>query len=421
MEVEKKKLFEFNNWSRYHFIALAVPIFCMLTTYLQKIELKELENIYDDNIENIYDDNIEDINGNNIGVFLFFFNIFISKILSIIFVLLKKKLSNANSSNTLNRVETKTKRRYHMLVNNKIRKTKTFLLLICISILELIFKYDGYLIFITNNKHYLELKIGFLLIVPFLSVFILKKKFFKHHYLAFGLCIIAFILVCSSVGCYSDNKPESSEQVRHLLFSIPLGLAFVLIKYLYVTSFLDSFSFLFYDGILCIIISIIILGIMSISEGSDFFIRNMKEILYLFDKNVIILFIFVVICSFGYYLTNALTIYIFNPSLMVMTDVLSPIFRWVIELIRGEEDDDNIILIVILKGIGFFIIILSAIIFNEILILHFCGFDKNIEVNLRKRAITELPENLENADFSYCSKDEEENNISMSETELSII
>ena len=147
----------------------------------------------------------------------------------------------------------------------------------------------------------------------------------------------------------------------------------------------------------------------------------MKEILYLFDKKVIILFIFVVICSFGYYLTNALTIYIFNPSLMVMTDVLSPIFRWVIELIRGEEDDDNIILIVILKGIGFFIIILSAIIFNEILILHFCGFDKNIEVNLRKRAITELPENLENADFSYCSKDEEENNISMSETELSII
>lgn len=397
MEVETK-LFEFSNWSRYHFIALAVPIFCMLTTYLQKKELESYKDIKE---------------------YPFFFNIFISKILSILFVLLNKILSNENS---LNRVETKTKRRYHMLVNNKIRKTKTCFLLLCISILELIFKYDGYKI--RNIKNYIELKLGFLLIVPFFSVFILKKKFFKHHYLSFGLCIIAFILVCSSTFLY-DIKPKKEEQLRHLFYSIPLGLAFVLIKYLYETSFLDAFSFLFYDGILCIIIPIIVIGIITIIKGSDDFTENMKGVLLLFDENRIVLFIFVVICSFGYYLTNALTIYIFNPSLMVMIDILSPIFRWVIEFIEElfGEREKNTIWIPILKGIGFFIIILSSIIFNEILILHFYGFDKNIEVNLKKRANKELPIDDEKTDASL-SKDDEENNISMSntyETELSMI
>ena len=40
MAIKKNILFEFNYWTRYHFIALAVPICCMLTTYLQKNELK---------------------------------------------------------------------------------------------------------------------------------------------------------------------------------------------------------------------------------------------------------------------------------------------------------------------------------------------------------------------------------------------
>ena len=40
MENKNNKCLEFKYWSRYHFIALAVPICCMLTTYLQKSELK---------------------------------------------------------------------------------------------------------------------------------------------------------------------------------------------------------------------------------------------------------------------------------------------------------------------------------------------------------------------------------------------
>jgi hypothetical protein len=393
MENENNKLFEFKYWSRYHFIALAVPIFCMLTTYLQKEELA----LYKQN------DNPK------IKAFPYFFNIFISKLLSIIFVLLKKLINKRNN----NKVETKNMRRYHLGVNNKVKKIKAAFLIISISILELIFKIEGYNII--GQKNYIELKLGFLLIVPILSIFILKKQLFKHHYFAFSISFIAFILVCLSSHFYSKRR-EAKEQVRHLFYSIPLGLAFVLIKYLYEFSFVDAFSFLFYDGILCIIIPFISIGLISIFEGSDYFIDNMKGVKYLFaEKEIIILFIFVVICSFGYYLSNALTIYIFNPSLMVMTDILSPIFRWVIEVFRdNEKTENNFIWIAILKGIGFIFIIFSSVVFNEILILHFCGFDKNIEGNLMIRANREI--SIENEDLSISMSREDEEDISVDKT-----
>ena len=41
--------------------------------------------------------------------------------------------------------------------------------------------------------------------------------------------------------------PTVLEQLRNLLFLITIGLAFVLIKYFYNKSFVDDFSFLFYE------------------------------------------------------------------------------------------------------------------------------------------------------------------------------
>ena len=414
MAIKKNILFEFNYWTRYHFIALAVPICCMLTTYLQKNELK------------YYNDEImpKKENGQKkIREFPYFFNIFISKILSIIFVLISKYTIKHKSSKNLELKENTITRRYHLDYNNNQRKIKAAFLIIGISILELIFKIEGYLTI--GKPNYIELKLGFLLLVPVLSVFILKKKLFKHHYLSFSISFLAFILVCTSSFFYK-NRPETLEQLRHLCFSIPLGLAFVLIKYLYEYSFVDAYQFLFFDGILCIIIPFITIGIISIFKDSDYFVYNMKGVLYLFhDKTIILYFVFVVICSFFYYLTNAVTIYIFNPSLMVMTDILSPIFRWVIEVFKDKEYDgeDYFKYIAILKGIGFTLIIFSALVFNEILILHFCEFDNNIEANISKRADNELINNNDSRTFSL-SRDDDDDDISKTKTfesELSVI
>lgn len=389
------KLFEFSSISRYHIIALLVPIFCMATTYIQKNELKKIIN-----------------KENEIKEFPYFFNIFVSKILSIFLVIFSKFLNKENSSIKL--LQTKSMRRYHLSVNNTKKKILVFLLILCISILEITFKYEGY--HTIGLQNLIELKLGFLLLVPLFSIFILKKQIFKHHILSFCLCILGFILICCSTIFY-DPKPSLYEQMRHLFFSIPLGLSFVILKYLYDNSFLDAFTFLFFDGILCIVIPFIIVGIKSFFKNDNYFIDNMKEFLLLFDSNIIIYFIFVVIFSFGYYLTNALTIYIFSPSLMVMTDILSPFFRWIIEIFIDKDwEQKEFIFIAFFKGMGFLIVIFSALIFNEVLILHFYDFDKNTENNIQKRA----NEELENSEKNI-SKYENDNNLNDSfESELSI-
>ena len=59
-------------------------------------------------------------------------------------------------------------------------------------------------------------------------------------------------------------------------------------------------------------------------------------------------FFIVIIFLIFYYLTNALTIYLLNPSLMVMTDILSSIFGWAFE-VKKEVDEENILFIAIFK------------------------------------------------------------------------
>ena len=397
MENKGRKFIAFKYWSRLHFVALAVPLCCMLTTYIQKNELKHYNKILQD--EKHY---------SKIKEFPYFFNIFISKILSIILVLISKRISKDKRSSALTQVETKAKRRYHLDVYNTSKKIKTAFLIIGISILELIFKIEGYLTI--GKPNYIELKLGFILLVPILSLLILKKQLYRHHYLCFGICIIAFILVCISIHFY-DNKPKPLEQLRHLAFSIPLGLAFVLIKYLYKNSFVNAFSFLFYDGILCIIFPFITISIISIFKGKEYFNDNLDGVaLFFHNKDILGKFFLVVVFSFGYHLTNALTIYIFNPSLMVMTDILSPIFRWVIEVFTDKEyNEKKFVFIATFKGLGFFLIIFSAVVFNELLILYFCGFDRNIEANISKRAKNEFLENSDNGSGSFSvSKDDDE-------------
>ena len=404
MERKRRKLFAFKYWSKYHFIALAVPLCCMLTTYIQKDELKYYNKILEDNK-----------NYTKIKEFPFFFNIFISKILSIFLVLIRKRISKDKSAKEITQIETKAKRRYHLDVYNTNKKIKVAFLIIGISILELIFKIEGYLTI--GKPNYIELKLGFILLVPFLSVLILKKQLYKHHYLSFCICIIAFILVCISITFYSE-RPKPLEQLRHLAFSIPLGFAFVLIKYLYENSFEDAFSFLFYDGILCIIIPFLTISFISIFKGKEYFNDNLDGIALLFhDKKILGKFFLVVVFSFSYHLTNAITIYIFNPSLMVMTDILSPIFRWVIEVFKDQEyKENNFAFIAVFKGLGFLLIIFSAVVFNELLILYFCGFDNNIEANIHKRGKNEFMENNEYRNTFSSSKGDDDENISSTTT-----
>ena len=215
--------------------------------------------------------------------------------------------------------------------------------------------------------------------------------------------------------------------MRHLFFSIYLSFAFVLTKYLFQKTFINAFVFLFFDGVLSIILPFIFIGLKSIKEGDEYFKRNMEDVSILFhDLKSDFYFISILFISFLYYLTNTLTLYFFTPTLLVSTDILSPFFRWIIELIyypifdknkyHEKKDNENIGLVITFKLVGFLIVILSALINNEILVLHFCDFDKNVQKSIQKRGDNELNNNedLNESIFSIMSNDERNNSINNS-------
>ena len=66
--------------------------------------------------------------------------------------------------------------------------------------------------------------------------------------------------------------------------------------------------------------------------------------------------------------------------------------------------------------LGFLIIIFSSIVFNELLILHFCDLDRNIEANIKQRADNEI---LESYDNSFNKEYEDERTSKSGISELS--
>lgn len=398
------KYLELGEISRYHFIPLLVPLLCISTNYIQKYQI----NYYNINLRIInecppkeyYDRNDKKC---NIREYPFFLNIFVSKILSIFLFLYCKYLTHGRITSGI--IESKPVRKYHTHFNSIRRKIKAMIYLILIGCLEIYFKFENYVTY--NEPNYAELKLGLLLVVPLLYFCLLKKPVYRHHVLSL---IISFIGVVLTSACLFFIKEDKNifetkrqlygEQIRHLFFSVYLSFSIVATKYLFEISFIDTYSFLTFDGFLCVLLPFLLILIKSffVKEDENYLKENLSGILILFhDMKSVLYFISLIISSFLYYLTNALTIYLFTPILLVSVDVLSPFFEWIIDLLlldgksfSSRIKNENLYAVIPFKFIGFVLICISALIINEILILNFCKFDKNVESNIKKRAIKDI-------------------------------
>ena len=419
------KCLEITSVSKYHIFALLVPIFYLATNYNQKYQIIYYNEILQEkkgcNITTEGNNSNEDYNYKcYIREFPFFFDIFISKIFSIFLFLYSRHLINEESS--LNLVQTKLMRKYHLHVNNKTRKLKMWLLIGVIGILEIVFKFENYATY--NKSYYLELKLGIILLVPIISIFILKKEIYKHHIFSLILSFIGVILICLSLlFIKNEYKPEFGEQMRHLFFSIYLSLSLVLTKYLFDNFFINAFSFLVYDGIFCISLPFIFVVLKIMVTEQNYFEDNMSGILlFFYDVKSILYFISLLFFSFCYYLTNALTLYFFTPMLLISTDILSVFFEWIIDLIFLYISEDekkyqkykNIGLIIIFKLVGTLLIIFGAMVFNELLVLHCRDCDKNIKASIQKRGDRELLENELNTFINQKDDDDDDKDINCS-------
>ena len=98
-----------------------------------------------------------------------------------------------------------------------------------------------------------------------------------------------------------------------------------------------------------------------------------------------------------------LVVYYFSPLLLVITDIISPMLSWVLEnIIEAESNQD-----LIFKSIGYFIELIAAFIYNEIIICNFCDFNKYTKKCIEERQnreINSLKMGESDNDISYNSE-----------------
>ena len=177
--------------------------------------------------------------------------------------------------------------------------------------------------------------------------------------------------------------------ILNFIKGINYPLYIVIIKYVVEKYYSFSLKICLMIGIISIILNAIGYTIYSLiiddfSLFTDCFDFSKKE-----NKlQIIIYFILYVLFATSSELTLFLSIFYFSPSLIVVTNLISPLFLFIANSIKYSTK----ILDIILVPIGFFIALFSALIYNELIILNCCDLNKNTKKFVNKRINEELKE-----------------------------
>ena len=219
-----------------------------------------------------------------------------------------------------------------------------------------------------------------------LSYFILKYKYYKHHYITFSINIMTLLAKYFIVTIQSDNTKMIGEHLwKYFLFALSYCLFIIFGKY-YMDQFYISPYFLMLE--IGIIMSIIlVVGALIkylITENSEIFsgfadnITDIKSF-FLFLGDIFLQFIF----NLGIWFTT----YYFSPCHTIIPGNIMEIEYYLFDY----EDNRNY-----WNEKGFnlnfwvfpFIHIINlfcSLIFNEIIILNFCGLDYYTKKRIQER------------------------------------
>ena len=336
------------------------------------------------------------------------FYLYLPKLLSIVFIPIIKYRTKADSLE----IE-KVSRRYHKVTIQKSEK-KMFLFIFLISLLEVIQENGDLILYyygmIDSIDWLVEKKTGLIIFVPFLCYLILKIDLFNHHILALILGFIgAFIINFCRFPLGFSKIEDYPWHLLTIFFSFVLSCTFVLIKYVMIKFIMETpYLFLFYNGIFNIINSFIIIFleyfiVQNLPYDSkkeqdykgNYFVNNFIGIFTFIigqEKSFYIYFFLIFIILFLYYIISALTIYNFNLYLIIMVETSLPIDGDMIEIFFIKEvfNKEKLLERVLYQSIGYIIIIISALILNEIIILNFLGLNKNIHSSISSRSMLDV-------------------------------
>lgn len=389
--MKKKSCISCGINSKFYIYPLLLPIFCTFIHFGQEL---------------LFDEKYIKLKYHTPLLFYYFF----PKLFSFFCIIIMKYRTKDESIET---TQNKMLRRYHLSVEAGNSK-KILLMIYLISLLEVIYKEDDSLLLyfqsIKRIKKLIEKRTGFIISVPIFSYFILNKVPYRHHYFAIFLSIIGCCFINISRFFWNDTS-SIDDLLYHfinILFSFAFALSLVLIKYLMVKFVISPYTFLFYDGLFCILNLIICtifeyFIIVNINDNDNDNVNGEEEKENYWSNNFGIIsfffkgasskfywgFFLSFFASFGYFICNVLTIDIFTPYLNVLTDFITPFLLFIINLFYKKDKNSNKIDFNYYEFIGYIIVIFGASILNELIILNFFGLNVDTYSNISNRSDNE--------------------------------
>ena len=363
-KVEKECLFSFAKINKYFIFPFLCPIFCVIANYFLSLIIKT------ENIKNKEFLLIHTICASYIGGGLLYF---ISSI--------KTKTEVTRNENVENKQKESSPSSITYIFNKSLKKntSKAFWILIIMSIINALFEVCSLYIY-ENNVFEMRLYIVFS--IAFFSKIILKDNIYKHQILSLFISFIGYILLFIPVMLLIRTN-DILPNIFLFLTSISYGLFFVLIKHLTQHYYISPYLLLLYVGFFSIVFLLVGYVIYSLIARKDLsFISECFDFSEV-DNGLKLFFYFLGTFIFGTLLQtfSVLVIYYFSPTLFMVTDIISPMISFLIQCIEEEKE----IRIIIIQNLGFFIVLIGSLIYNEIIICNFFGFNTNTKKYLDKR------------------------------------
>lgn len=231
-----------------------------------------------------------------------------------------------------------------------------------------------------------------LLIICIACAIFLSISIYKHQFLGIVLTIIGLLLSNKSDISLKFDKKDLFCVIKSVALSIIEAFAYIVMTKYY----LSPFKIVFVAGIIITILHFIFVFILiqffSVNweiKISGVVIDNLSLLFSEISNDPVLIFYYCLFlfCAGGQVITRFLVIYHISPIGSIIVEYAISLFIWIIYLFKKYKISDlrsNIVEI-----IGVFIISLGFIIYNEIIILYFCGIDKNTKKSIKEREMQE--------------------------------
>ena len=251
---------------------------------------------------------------------------------------------------------------------------------------------------ILPKKLEIELKNLKILFVSILSIIFISKKLYKHQVI--GIIIAFFGVAFNIVLLIKNNIDEIKKEKLGFFFILSYPLSYIMLsiqcvieKYLMEVYRLSPYKLLFFEGVfgvLICIVSSIISYFIPCGEYEFCKFNNNKlydfiaDMYYFWNDGNFRLFIFLFFITSGFfYFFYMLTLYYFSPNQQAVSEPMSSLFMFFYFAIAINFEKTW------QKGlclVGYISIIISALIYNELLIIYICGLETDCKIEVYKRA-----------------------------------